>query len=654
MEFSKLFRNEQDYVYELWNQLAHPKLSETGSATEALYQIYQSGVEYRMDNQILFTNQEAELYRLLYTFLDIAEDIIQRVPMDLMEVAKYEHNKRARQELQNKINEAWKTLGNLRKWNSMLGGLWMDVLQKMSLNPEYANVTWGDLQDKGYMNKVYEKFIVPVIKKRSILIVNISRHTEKLLKMVRDIYNKLLDLDYIGPNKTRLQTGFQNLIDQTERYFQASMKHIKKIQEDAKNRQVQIANILYQTLSDQHMEREIAGLGKMPLYNMDTPDGIILVRNYKNWMPMLHDMSWNMNWLAIHISLMDLMSINNEYLVPLTFIERMGNPSFFTITINFLSFMIINYLALKNSYNVDLTVYTSTKQQKTVGVGADKAIRDYVLDGEVYGKIIDEFSVYLKKPVSKSLNKLLQAMTVVDEQNQQSGIIMCQTPEGARLWYNNNRVIIDPLLIVPRWGPNQVFTTAKLIRNLIQNIQLGADSLMAKYRPANKENLPSIKRAVQQGPGTVIHSILPLLSVLSPDDIKSVGPEHMDECCIYEIKVPAGTKGILFNAGEFVFAPCSEFVVQRYDNKNKTAKLVYKGSKMKNISKEVFEEMMRDYNKMHGLKFRKEEQTVEEFEQAIREFQEELYLKYRGLIEDFIQRCRGQVGGGRKQRKDRY
>ena len=659
MDLGKL-RTEQDYIGELWGQLALPKLSETGSGAEALYQIYQTGVEYRMDNQILFTNQETEIYRLLYTFLDIAEDIVQKVPMDLMEIAKYEHSKRARQELQKKINEAWKTLGNLRKWSGMLGSIWIEVIREMSSNPEYATVTWEKLQDKDYMDEVQEKFINPIRKKRNILITNINRHTEKLLKMVREIYDELLDLDYVGPNKTRLQVGFQNLIDQTERYFQASIKHIKKIQEEAEKRKISVAHILFQTLSDQHMEREIAGLGKMPLYTMETPDGIITIRNYKNWLPMLHGLPKRMNWYAIDRSIGDLLAVDNEYLVPLAYMTRAMEPTFYNTTINFLSLMIMTYLTLGNSYNVDLTVYTSTKSMKTAGVGVHKAIRDYnIYPNAKYSKIIDEISSALKKPANKSLNKLFRAMVVVNEQNPIPGMIVSQTEAGAEDWYNNNKPTIDPLLTDQSLGPSVAFTVAKFFTRIIENMQLGTNSLMANYPAAKQEIIPNIKRGVQQGSGAVIHETTPLLTVLDPD-LMMIPPEDHNECCNYEIKIPAGTKGVLyFDVGIWI-APCSEFVVQRYDAKNKTAKLVYKGSTMKNISKEEFFEMMRDYNKMHELTFKKEEQTVEEFNEDIQEFQRELYIKYNELIDNFIKRCRGQTGGrlskpsGRgKQRKGR-
>ena len=584
-----------NYVDSLWDTLIIPESLKKDRLADSLLEQYSLGLDYRMERQNLFTSNGREIYGLIYQFLSLANNIVNIGPSDLDQLAEFNAAKKDRLNVMKKINEAFVVLHKLEVWSSKLASVFIGMYHRLIMDPDYAGFTGKDLDNDEFMEDVFHKFIKPAINRRNVLLNHITRETPRLLKLVREVFDGLMKLDYLfGSRKRGVEAKFQAVLDKTEKFMQETIKEIKRVQDVAQERRIVVAEMLYIKLAKQFLMQIQSGMGPMRRFalEIDENGNVVWVENQNDWFMQLGHIMNTQLIGYITESLWTLWDVTDPYLLPLTRVKSLLNlPDFRIRPELFLELMIMSYVANQHTFPVDLKLYTSTRMRPIPDVHVRKELYDFVLKSEItYKTDVDIIMNFIQEPKTSNFDKLILILltehgVIADQQNQLDD------------WYNQHRNRIDPLIN----REAVVKSVSTLLINIIVGMEDPRYDIMRLYFSNSILNLPQMGRAVKRGKGSVINDLMPPFLQFSPDLVPEPVDVDISECCLFEVDIPAGTRGVFYisDAGFFV-SPCSEFIVKDY--KGNKGRLVYKGSKLRVINREQFVEMMKDYNEHRNKK----------------------------------------------------
>jgi len=478
----------------------------------------------------------------------------------------------------------------------------MNMYQDLSLDPKYAGYTGKDLENEAFVDEIVKNFINPSINQRGKWINNINREIPRLLKLVREIFNDLLKLDYLfgSDDKRDIHIKFQDILGKMNKFMQETMKEILRIQDVAQERRNIITTMLLRQLTKQTLKKFQSGLGSMEKFaeEIDSNGNVIYVENQNNWTAQLNSILNNFKVKDVEsLSIINLWNNEDPYLIPLNFYLGMmilRLPSFGQFPEVFLELMIKTYIASQNSYPVDLKLYTSTKNRKIPEINELRELYNIQSGSMTYKKRVDELLQYLKPPKVKNLRLFISTFLA------HPAFLLNTTPSEEQLkqFVEQNKDGLTPLFDVDPYHLDLVMEIAAYsVSNLNGDIRENMPEFANLYQANQILNLPNIGRAVKRGKGTVVNDSLPMYLDIDPTMI--LEPDG-NNCCMFEVDVPKNTPGIIFTDNGFFIPPCSEFIVKEHNDKEKKGRLVYKGSKLKPITKNQFIEMMRDYNTHHN------------------------------------------------------
>lgn len=640
--------------YQLW---ANSILEGNPLSIQHFFEYYQAVANNLFEMTSIFGVEEGLFIMFVFNFIDTVNFIV-REPL----AKETEKSEEIRKKLRNKIETIAKYMNNvIIPYTKMVsGGISIKVLQKIAQDPVLGKI---DIEKplKEEEEKKVSKYFRRAITSNTVAINEIQKFTIEVLKLIKEAYNLVQELEKIlGLKPTTIEE------------FDAIMNKINEISKKQINRWKNVLNkfeieknigkiLVLAKHSLNIVSQETKDIGPVPFFTKDKK--LILNSPAKDWVLQYQSPEGpldNFGFLQPYIapSLLTYWAKLDVYTMP-----KFISGETFRMD-SFLLFVILNYLAGKNSYPSDITVYFDTLGFKTIPdpVQSLKNLKKYTAENGFhfeYGKTVDSILTMLKEPKVKNLEKLYTLIFNV-------GIVANISIQQAEVFYEQNKTDLDNILINP--NVQDAIKTIISANNILEKVfSQELQKLMFEY---NLSGVPLINKASRRNKGDILDVFSHILANMTPPPTEN----HENKiCCKFEIKIPAGTKGIWYlQSGQFYIPPCSKFIMVNYDSKANLAKLRYLGSPFStSVNHSKFKDAMIDFSeiqhKKYDVKQRMKEiqgdtptdQLTEDQKNQMRTIIMELNMlnwelaeKYSEDIGNVMKICRSKIqAGGRRKKK---